>query len=102
MHSTSLYVVAAPGIVGQILNDEAVLLLPARGEIKVLNAVGARIWSLADGSRTIAQIAAVIADEYAVQPARAETEALAFVQELARRAMLTLSAQPYTSDPQAH
>lgn len=94
MVSTTLYVAAQPGTVGQILNDEAVLLLPGRGEVKVLNAVGARIWSLADGTRTIAQIAAVIAAEYAVEPAQAEADTLAFVAELVRREMVTLVAQP--------
>ena len=94
MLTTMLYVVSKPGIVGQILNDEAVLLLPTKGEVKVLNDVGARIWSLADGSRTIAQIVAVIAAEYAVQPAQAEADALAFVAELAQRDIVVLSAEP--------
>jgi hypothetical protein len=101
MHSTRSYVASKPGIVGQVLNDEAVLLIPAKGEIKVLNAVAARIWSLADGSRTIAEIAAVIAAEYAVQQAQAETEALAFIHELAQREMVTLSEQPLHSAPAA-
>lgn len=94
MLATTLYVAPQPGIVGQILNDEAVLLLPAKGEVKVLNAVGARIWSLVDGSRTIAQIAAQIAAEYAVDPAQAEADTLDFVAELAQREMVTLLAQP--------
>lgn len=94
MLSPTLYVAAQPGIVGQILNDEAVLLLPGKGEVKVLNAVGARIWSLVDGTRTIAQIAAQIAAEYVVAPAQAEADTLAFVAELAQREMVTLAAQP--------
>lgn len=102
MLSTTLYVAAQPGIVGQILNDEAVLLLPGKGEVKVLNAVGARIWSLIDGSRTIAQIAAQIAAEYAVESAQAEADALAFVAELTQREMVTLAAQPLTVASRAH
>ncbi|HEY0607717.1 MAG TPA: PqqD family protein [Herpetosiphonaceae bacterium] len=94
MLSTTLYVAAQPGIVGQILNDEAVLLIPGKGEVKVLNAVGARIWSLVDGSRTLTQIAAAIAAEYAVEPAQAEADTLAFVAELAQREMVTLAPQP--------
>ena len=94
MLSTTLYVAPQPGIVGQILNDEAVLLLPSKGEVKVLNAVGARIWSLVDGTRTIAQIAAQVAAEYAVTPPQAEADTLAFVAELAQREMVTLAAQP--------
>lgn len=101
MLSTTLYLAAQPGIVGQILNDEAVLLLPGQGEVKVLNAVGARIWSLADGTRTIAQIAAVIAAEYTVDLPQAEADTLAFVAELVRREMVTLAAQPLAAASRA-
>jgi hypothetical protein len=88
-----MYVTSNPGIVGQILKQEAVLLLPTKGEVKVLNEVGARIWQLADGTRTIAEIAAVISTEYAVQPAQAEADTLAFVAELAERGIVTLAPQ---------
>ncbi len=94
MINTTLYVLPQSGIVGQILKDEAVLLLPAQGEVKVLNQVGARIWSLSNGTRTIAEIAAVLTTEYAVDQARAEADTVAFIADLLRRNMVALSPQP--------
>ena len=94
MLNTALYVLPESGVVGQILKDEAVLLLPSQGEVKVLNAVGARIWSLIDGTRTIAQIAAALTVEYAVEQAQAEADTVAFIADLLRRNIIALSAQP--------
>jgi len=74
-----------PDVIGQRMEDEAVIVTAASGTVKVLNDVGARIWELADGRRTVADIAATIATEYAVDPAQAQTDTLAFVAELVRR-----------------
>ena len=84
------YVAANPDIVSQTLNGEAVLLLPAKGEVKVLNEVGARIWSLAHERQTLREIAAVICEEYAVAQTDAETDVRAFVAELAERGMVAI------------
>lgn len=80
-----------PGIVSQIVQEEAVIVLPHRGEVKVLNAVGARIWALADGTRSLRQISATIAAEYAVEQPQAEADTLAFVDDLAQRGLLRLT-----------
>jgi len=79
----------APGVAGRIVDDEAVLIHPQQGKVRVLNSVGARLWELADGERTIAEMAAVIAGEYAVSPTRAESDALKFCTELIERGLLT-------------
>ncbi len=74
-----------PDVIGQRMEDEAVIVTAASGTVKVLNDVGARIWELADGQRTVADIAATIAGEYDVDPSQAQTDTLAFVAELVRR-----------------
>lgn len=79
-----------PQVVEQLLPGEAVLLVPTRGEVKVLNDVGARIWMAVDGTRTVAQIAALICAEYAVDQGQAERDALQFVQELVARDLVVL------------
>ncbi len=71
-----------PMVSGRRLDQEAVLVLADRGQVKVLNEVGARIWELIDGWRTVRQIAAVIGTEYDVDLSRAEADTLAFVDEL--------------------
>lgn len=71
-----------PTVVGRVVEGEAVLVLPQRGEVKVLNEVGAHIWELVDGSRTVREIVDVICAEYDVDEEQAETDTLAFIAEL--------------------
>jgi len=73
---------------GRLLDREAVIVLPDKGEVKVLNEVGARIWALADGSRSVREIAAVIGDSYAVSPALAEADTIEFLRDLREKALI--------------
>jgi hypothetical protein len=57
-------------------------MLADDSEIQVLNTVGSRIFELADGSRSISEIAQLIAHEYQVDEAQAQQDALAFVRQL--------------------
>lgn len=88
--SLESYPVPAPGIVGQIVEHEAVLVFPARGEVKVLNEVAARIWSLADGSRSIRDIATALSLDYTVTLEQAEADTLSFITELVQRGILVV------------
>lgn len=77
--------IARPEIISQMMQGEAVLVLPHQAEVKVLNQVGARIWSLVDGTRTIRAIATIICSEFEVDQTEAEADTLAFIGELAQR-----------------
>lgn len=81
-----------PNVVGRVVADEAVLVLPDKGTVKVLNEVGARIWSLVDGVRSAREIALLIFSEYNVEQAAAEEDTLVFLGDLADRDVLTLKA----------
>lgn len=74
------------------LDGEAVLVHREQKKIAVLNGVGARLWELADGQHSIAEIACVIADEYEVSLVKAESDALTFCRDLAGRGLLTLDS----------
>jgi hypothetical protein len=50
----------------------------------VLNEVAGYIWSLLDGKRTVADIAALIAARYEVSPEEAERDVSAFLSEMER------------------
>jgi hypothetical protein len=89
-----LYPVHSPQVVGRVVGDEAVLVIPGKGEVKVLNEVGARLWSLADGQHTIAAMAAVISTEYETEPSQAEADALEFVEQLMQKGVLVLLQEP--------
>ena len=73
---------------GRQLENEAVLVLPDKGEVKVLNEVGARIWALTDGRRSVRQIAALVSAEYHVAPAVAEADTLEFVGQLMAKGLV--------------
>jgi len=82
MLSVNMVPVPNPEVVGRIVDNEAVLVLPGKGEVKVLNEVGSLIWSLVDGRRSIKEIATQINAEYKVSQPEAENDALAFIQQL--------------------
>lgn len=73
---------------------EAVLVLPSRGRINVLNEIGARIWSLTDGTRTVQEVAAAICVDYDIDQATAEKDTLDFLEALLDRGVIRLSENP--------
>jgi hypothetical protein len=86
--------IPASGIVEQMTDNEAVIVIPHRGEVKILNEVGAYIWKLADGNHCIRDIVAAIHTDYEVEQTQAETDTLAFVCDLIKRNMFILSNSP--------
>lgn len=88
------YPIPVSNVVGRIMDDEAVLVLPDKGQVKVLNEVGARIWSIIDGKRSVREIASIICAEYEVGADVAEADTFEFVADLIDRGIATLSEQP--------
>jgi hypothetical protein len=80
-----------PAVVGRIVSGEAVIVLPLKGQVKVLNEVGARIWSLIDGKRTVSDIVSVIYKEFAVSEEEAMKDTRVFLKQLSDREVITLS-----------
>ncbi len=81
----------SPSALAQPIGDELVLLLPQHGSVRAINAVGRRIWELADGSRSVREIATTIYREYDVTQAQAEADTLHFVGVLIQRGLLAVS-----------
>ncbi len=80
------------GVTGQVVDGEAVLVLPDKGEVKVLNEVGARIWELSDGTRTIAEISEQLAQEFEVDIQKAQNDAVIFLQQLEQKGVVKLES----------
>lgn len=99
MFNLDSYPIPNANVTGRILKGEAVLVLAEEGKVKVLNEVGARIWTLADGKRTIRDIAAFICEEYEVTETQAEADALEFIDELIRKKVFHLSPHPTPDNP---
>ena len=79
----------APNVVSRQIEDEAVLVHPLQGRVRVLNAVGARVWELADGQRTVSEIAQTIGAEYDVELSRAQADVLAFCADLVQAGVMS-------------
>ena len=86
-------VIHTPGIVGQVIDGEAVLVDPKQGMVRVLNPTGARIWELIHGRGTVADLAAALAAEYGIEPARTQADILSFCEDLLRRGVLTVMTE---------
>ena len=81
-------------VAARVVDGEAVVILADSGNVNVLNPVGTRIWELADGSRSVRQIADAIAAEYEVTPEGALQDVTEFVQKLVEVHALTLQDTP--------
>ena len=88
------YPIPDPSLVGRLLDSEAVLILTSQAQVKVLNQVGARLWVLADGSRSIRELVAEICQEYQVDPAQAEKDILEYFGILIAKRVYTISDSP--------
>lgn len=63
-------------VLAQAAGDTVILLTPDSGEYFTLNEVGGRIWELADGSRSVAEIAALLGEEYEAPLEEIQADAL--------------------------
>lgn len=88
MQNKQYPVVRRPGVIGERIEQEAVLLLPEAGQVLVLNELGWTIWELLDGQRGPAELTAAIAAEYDVSESQAQADLEAFLAELRARGAL--------------
>jgi hypothetical protein len=78
----------SPTVVSRLLDQEMVLVHPVQGKVRVLNPVGARVWELVDGRRTLDEIVRVIASEYSVDASRVQADVDFFCADLVQRGVL--------------
>ncbi len=77
-----------PRTASRVFSGEAVIITPAENVIRMLNQTGSRIWELADGTRTIAQIVETLTYEYQVDNAHAERTTVDLLDELAAKGLI--------------
>ncbi len=75
----------------RLIDDEAVVVLPMESSISTLNSVGTRIWELADGTRTICEIATEIQNEFDVEKEIALNDTVDFIKELSDKKMISFN-----------
>ena len=74
----------------RIIDRQAVVVIPGKGQVNILNPVGSRIWELADGKKSLNELAMIISNEFEVEPQVAYLDTEEFVQELLEKGMLVL------------
>jgi hypothetical protein len=74
-------------------DDGGLVVLPTQREVKVLNPVGIKVYSMLDGTHSEAQIAQAVADEFEVPVEQATEDVNAFLGELRRNGMV-VDAEP--------
>ena len=83
----------SPSAAYQIIEGEAVIIVPSEQMVNVLNPVGSRIWDLADGRKSIAQIAQVLMQEFDVSYETALKDAVEFTGDLAEKKMMDFAGK---------
>ncbi len=69
-------------VLSQGVPDKLVLLIPDDGSYFALNDVGARVWELCDGIRSISDIVATVADEFDAPITVIEVDVVELLDEL--------------------
>jgi hypothetical protein len=77
-----------PDAAARVYDEEAFVVLPHKGQYKILNGVGTRVWGLIDGSRSVSDIAHIIAEEYETTYETALSDVETFLGDLENNGML--------------
>ncbi len=90
MNITKIYPKPHPQTAGRVVDGEAVLILADASEINVLNRVGSLIFELSDGTHSVSEIVDEITRQFDTSREQAESDAMAFLEELERQKVLLL------------
>jgi hypothetical protein len=77
-----------PESVSRVYDGDAFIILSQSHQYKILNEVGTRVWELIDGTRTVDDMARLIADEYEVSIETALKDVNDFIHDLRANGML--------------
>jgi hypothetical protein len=95
--SESRYPVHAKTVASRLVGGEAVLVVPSRSEVHVLNEGGSAAWALIDGTRTACEVAREIADRYSEAEDRAVRDIEDFLADLESRGAVDFGTEPADS-----
>jgi coenzyme PQQ biosynthesis protein PqqD len=78
------------GVLAQEAHGQTVLLRLEDGGYYALDDVGAMIWGLCDGSRPVAEIVAILCEEFDAAESTVREDVLEFIGDLRRERLLVL------------
>lgn len=77
----------------RMVEGEAVLVHPSVSEVKILNAVGSRIWELLEEGISCEAIVETLYREFEVEPEAASRDAEAFLRELEGKGLVVRESE---------
>ena len=83
----------APDLIWRLLDDNAVVVSPGAGEVRVLNQVGTVIWQLLVEESSKVEIEDFLVSHYEVTPTRAKDDLQLFFDDLIERGILIWESQ---------
>jgi len=97
MIQKELYLIKDHEVLFTSMGEDAVLLHAQRGDYYSLNKVGARLWVLADGCKTIEELARLITGEFDISQEQAEGDIIELAEQLAKEGLVTVVETPQSS-----
>jgi hypothetical protein len=93
------YVAQNPDTPARTIEGEALVITPHDSMLHTLNPTATFLWDHADGTRTVAQIAALMLAEFEVDEAVLRADLAEFVATAVQRGLLVLTDGPRSSAP---
>ncbi len=93
------YLIKDSDVVFTSMGEDAVLLHVQRGDYYSLNKVGARLWVLSDGTKSVSDLADLITREFEISRDQAEADVIELAEQLEKEGLVSASASPQESKP---
>ncbi|MFA5802744.1 MAG: PqqD family protein [Thermoleophilia bacterium] len=94
MISKEQYLIKDHEVLFTSMGEDAVLLHVQRGDYYSLNKVGARLWVLTDGCKTISDLAGLITQEFDISMEQAEVDIIELAQQLEKEGLVKAVENP--------
>ena len=94
MNILTKYPVKSRDAASRIIDNQAVIVIPQEGLVRVLNHTGTKIWSLLDGKNNIKYIVKKLLGEFEISLAEARKDVLVFLNELEDKQMVVFKDEP--------
>lgn len=92
------YLVKDDDVLFTSMGEDAVLLHVQRGDYYSLNKVGARLWVLADGTKSIEDLAVLLTQEFEISQEQAENDIVELAEQLANEGLVKVVESPKSSE----
>lgn len=99
MIERNAYMIKDDDVLFTSMGEDAVLLHVNRGDYYSLNKVGARLWVLTDGKKSITDLAVIITKEFDISQEEAEKDILEMAAQLEKEGLVKVVETPKDDKP---